>query len=109
MGLIICKIHGESSIVQMSELLYKYYINNIKKEVIKVIYQVEELDNFVHYYSIEDDLFKGTQINNINEFDDYFFKMNGDLGACVDCFKLYLNNKNIEIKEKRVPIDSVVN
>jgi hypothetical protein len=106
MGLIICEIHGESGIIQMSELLHRYYINNKKIEVIKVIYEVEGLDNFVHYFSIVDDLSEGTQINNINEFDDYFSKISGDPGACVDCFNLYLNNKKIEIKEKRVLVSN---
>ena len=106
MGLIICEIHGESSIIQMSESLHRYYINNIKTEVIKVIYEVEELNNFVHYFSIEDNLSKGLQINNINEFEGDFSKISGDPGACVDCFKLYLNNKNIEVKEKRVLISN---
>ena len=113
MGLIICENcenQGGCDIVQMSESLYNYYINNKKTEVVKLIYKVkilDSIDDFVHYFSIEDDLSKIIQVENINDFENYYFNVLGkDQVGCVKRFRSYIDDNNINVEEKIVKISN---
>ncbi len=109
MGLIICENHGEKGIVQMSKVLHNYYIKNEKTEVFKITYEIEGLDNFIHYFSGEENLDKSLQINDIEDFEDFFPEISGDPGACIKCFKSYLNENNIKIIDKVIKISNITN
>ena len=113
MGLIICEnceYQEGCNIVKMSKSLHNYFINNERIDIIKLIYEVKilnSIDSFVQYFSIEDDISKNTQIKNIEDFENFYFNEKRedeyDVG-CVNRFRLYLDENNIDVKEKIVKI-----
>ncbi|MBV7270167.1 hypothetical protein [Winogradskyella luteola] len=104
MGRLICSNHHESDIIQMSKILYKYYINKEKTNVIKLIFNVNDLGQFVYYFSVDDDIENIEKIKSINDFEKFFTRTSGDPGSCLKCFKSYLKFNNISIQEKKVNI-----
>lgn len=104
MGIILCNIHGKSGIVQMSNQLYEQYTNRTTEEIIKIIFQVDDLGDFVYFISNKEDFNNYSNIKTLNDFEEVFLSISDNSGACLNCFKNYIQHMNIKIANKTIKV-----
>ncbi|WP_106795189.1 hypothetical protein [Aquimarina sp. Aq78] len=101
MGAILCEKHGKSFIVQMSNKLHESFLKDGKEEILKLIFRVEELnEDFVYFFSKEDDISGYKDIMDLNLFEEEFSKISSNPVVCITCFEDYLKMNNNKITEK---------
>jgi len=108
MGKIICKNHRENSIVQMSKVLHSKYLKKENSSIIKLVFRLNGIDDFIHYFSSNENIKNLLSLSNENEFELAFSGFSGDPVACENCFKDYLKDSNNEIQERIIQIGKVV-
>jgi len=95
MGVIKCEIHGDSDIVQMSDVLYKKYFSNKKLgyDILKIVFDVKELGSKLIYYDLKKNLEDYKLIKSLASFEVILDKISGDKGACtcIKCFNAFLS------------------
>ncbi|WP_281988981.1 hypothetical protein [Aquimarina aggregata] len=107
MGIILCKEHGESGIVQMSEMLFALFSNKKNTNIIKLVFNIEEIDErFEHYFSLDEDISRFSDEMNLDYFESEFSKISRDSGCCINCFKDYSNSIKAKVIEKEFSIKS---
>ena len=104
MGRIICNVHGEQGIVQISKSLNENFLLNKKVKVVKYIYEIENLNSIEHFFTGSEDLDQASEVNNIDDFELFFSTISNDPVACVKCFNEYIRNNDIVVVENQILI-----
>ena len=102
MGIIICKEHGRSNIVHLSDTLNELYSNNKKNDTVFMVhFNIDLFDvPVVRYLSVEDDILNYVSPLNIINSEEDFDKLGRDPILCDTCFHNYLSRHNIKVEKK---------
>ncbi|CAL2102077.1 conserved protein of unknown function [Tenacibaculum sp. 190130A14a] len=108
MGLIKCKIHGYSSFIQMSNVLFeKYYLNKKEKYVVlRIVFSIKKLDTEFAHYDLEDNRIRYESVKSFEDFELVFEEISGDKGTCGKCFKEFVESNKIELDELVLVIEN---
>lgn len=104
MGLIICKKHGESGIIQFSETLFRHYHQDKETNITLLEFKYPNIPEIHHYFDSSEDLSSFLIVDSFQEFESKFSEISGSSGACALCFKEYIDNHSIVITKKRIAI-----
>ena len=82
----------------MSKTLHEKYLKNENVDITKLVFRLEELPDFIHYFSSNENINNLINISSEIEFEFVYLDFAGDPGSCEKCFKEYLSNSTIEEK-----------
>jgi len=105
MGKIKCKNHDESFIILVSDALREYFLRNEKTRIIKLIFKINNLSDFIYFFAEVDAI---ENFKNVKEF-EAFERIHSELPIkspyCENCFFEYKKRHKLHVKDVIIALD----